>query len=79
MEVTQSQNLCDVMQAVIDDPKSRKWDLISISPKFYVQLFYTKVFWAVFLYLQFVFVIFFQKEIDEKTELKCLWNLSLLT
>ena len=38
-----------------------------ISPNFYEQHFLTKVFYAAFLYLQFVFVIFCLQEIGEKT------------
>ena len=38
----------------------------SISPTFYTQLFCTIVVWAAFMFLQFGFVIFWQKEISSK-------------
>ena len=41
-------------------------DQVSISPTFYMRLFCTKVFFAAFLSLKFVFVIFWQMEIGKK-------------
>ena len=49
---------------------------VSISPTFYEQLFCTKVFFAAFLYLQFGFVIFWQKEIGAKDVHKILVKLT---
>jgi len=40
---------------------------VSISPTFYLQLLCTKVICSAFLYLQFGFVIFWQKNISEKS------------
>ena len=50
--------------------------LVSISATFYKQLFCTKAFCAAFLYLQFVFVIFWQKEIGAKAACKVLVKLT---
>jgi len=49
---------------------------VSISATFYKQLFCTKVFCAAFLYLQFGFVIFWQKNISEKAARKTLVKLT---
>jgi hypothetical protein len=49
---------------------------VSISPKFYEQLFRTKVFCTVFLYLQLGFVISLQKFIGKKAVSKMLAKLT---
>jgi len=49
---------------------------VSISKAFYVQLFWSKVFRAAFLYLQFGFVIFSQKNIGAKAPCKMLMKLT---
>ncbi len=49
---------------------------VSISPAFYKQIFCTKVFAAAFLYLQFGFVIFWQKNIGTKDASKMLVKLT---
>jgi hypothetical protein len=49
---------------------------VSILPTIYKQLFCTKVFCADFLFLQFVFVIFWQKKIGEKTAREMLVKLT---
>ena len=48
---------------------------VLISPTFYEQLFYNKVFCIAILYLQFVFVIFWQKQLAEKAARKMLVKL----
>ena len=49
-------------------------DLGTISPAFYMQLFHMKVFYAAFMPLQFLFVIFLQREIGAKSVCKCWLN-----
>jgi hypothetical protein len=49
---------------------------VSISPILYEQLFYTKVFCAAFMCLQFGFVIFWQKDFGAKIAHKMLGKLS---
>jgi len=46
------------------------------SPTFYEQLFCTKEFFAAFLQLQFIFVIFWQEKIGEKAARKMLLKLT---
>jgi hypothetical protein len=50
--------------------------LVSISPKFYEQLFDTKVFCAAFMCIQFGFVIFWQKDFGAKAAHKMLVKLT---
>ncbi len=52
------------------------WLQVSISTKFYKQLFHTKVFCSAFLYLQFGFVIIFWKNIGAKVAHKMLVKLT---
>jgi len=47
---------------------------VSISPKFYEQIFCPKVFFESFLFLQVDFVIFWQKNIGTKAAPKMLVN-----
>jgi hypothetical protein len=49
---------------------------VSISPIFYEQIFYTKVFWAAFMCLQFGFVIFWRKDFGAKSDHKVLVKLT---
>jgi len=49
---------------------------VSISPTFYERHFHAKVLCAAFLYLQFGFVIFWQKNISAKTAPKMLMKLT---
>jgi hypothetical protein len=49
---------------------------VSTSPLIYEQLFHTKVFCAAFMYLQFEFVIFWQKDFSAKAALKMLVKLT---
>jgi hypothetical protein len=49
---------------------------VSISPIFYEQLFHTKVFCAAFMWLQFGFVIFWQKDFGTKATHKMLVKLT---
>jgi len=49
---------------------------VSISPKFYEQLFWSEVFCTAFIFLQFGFVIFWQKNIGVKTTHKMLVKLT---
>jgi len=53
----------------------KRQDQVSISSKFYKQIFFTKVLCAAFLVLQFGFVIFLQKNIGTKTARKMLVKL----
>jgi len=43
---------------------------VSISPTFYEQLYCTKVLSVAFLYLEFVFVFFWQKDFSKKVVVK---------
>jgi len=53
--------------------KKKEFCRRSISPTFYEQLFLIKVFCATFLYFQFGFVIFWQKNVGENAaHKKCL-------
>jgi hypothetical protein len=49
---------------------------VSISPIFYKQLFHTKALCAPFMYLQFGFVIFWQKDFGTKAAHKMLVKLT---
>jgi hypothetical protein len=53
-------------------PRSECVKKLSISPTLYKQLFHTKEFCKSFLYLQFDFVIFWQKNIGAKASSKVL-------
>jgi hypothetical protein len=50
--------------------------VVSISPIFYEHLFHTKVFCAAFMWLQFGFVIFWQKDLGAKAAHKMLVKLT---
>jgi len=50
---------------------------VSISPTFYEQLFCTKLLCAAFLYLQFGFIFFWQKNIGAKVARKMLVKLAI--
>jgi len=56
--------------------RSNQRGMGSISPTFYARLFCTKVLFEAFLYLQFGFVTFFQKDISAKAARKMLMKMA---
>ena len=68
--------ITDPESALLESLRVDTWG--PVSPTFYEQLIHKKMFCSVFMYVQFVFVIFWQKKIGEKAAQKLLVKLTNL-